>query len=196
VLSQDQDEQEVVLGYASRCLSRTERNYDVTRQELLAVVYGLKTYRQYWLGRQFIIRTDHSDLQSLRRTAEPIGQQARWQTFIEQFSFVIMHRPATGHRNVDALSRRPLVEGDDNDRQDQVHCAKSKASKNLQATQNLSQASAGEAMSELQQQDLDIGPILRLRIQQTNQPQPEEVLSESEIMTKVLWRQWQTRSSR
>ena len=29
VLSQDQDGQEVVLGYASRILSRTERNYDV-----------------------------------------------------------------------------------------------------------------------------------------------------------------------
>jgi len=48
VLSQDQDGQEVVLGYASRILSRTERNYDVTRQELLAVVYGLKAYRQHY----------------------------------------------------------------------------------------------------------------------------------------------------
>jgi len=62
-----------VLGYASRILSRTERNYDVTRRELLAVVYGLKTYRQYLLGRQFVIHTDHSALQFLRRTAEPIG---------------------------------------------------------------------------------------------------------------------------
>ena len=44
-------------------------------------------------------------------------------------------------------------------------------------------------MSELQQLDSDIGPILRLRIQQTNQPQPGEVLSESE-MAKVLWGQW------
>jgi len=50
-------------------------------------------------------------------------------------------------------------------------------SKNQQSTQNLSQTSAGEAMSELQQKDSDIGPILRLRIQQINQPQPEEVIS-------------------
>jgi len=95
VLSQDQDGQEVVMAYASRTLSKPERNYDVTRHELLAVVYGLKMYRQYLLGRQFLIRTDHSALQSLRKTPEPIGQQARWQAFIEQFSFVIMHRP--GH---------------------------------------------------------------------------------------------------
>ena len=75
VLSQDQDGQEVVLAYASRTLSKQERNYNVTRRELLGIVYGLKAYRQYLLGRQFVIRTDHSALQSLRRTPEPIGQQ-------------------------------------------------------------------------------------------------------------------------
>lgn len=107
VLSQDQFGREIVLAYASTTLSRSEKNYDVARRELLAVVYGLKCYKQYLLGRQFIIRTDHSALQSLRRTPEPIGQQTHWQTFIEQFSCTIMHRPGTRHRNADALSRRP-----------------------------------------------------------------------------------------
>jgi len=106
VLSQEQDGRKVVLAYASRTLSKPERNYDVTRREVLAVVFGLKTYRQYLLGRQFVIRTDYSALHSLRRTPEPIGQQARWQAFIEQFSFVIVHRPGTRHQNADALSRR------------------------------------------------------------------------------------------
>ena len=55
VLSQEQNGQEVVIAYASRTLSRPERNYDVTRRELLAVVYGLKAYRQYLLGREFVI---------------------------------------------------------------------------------------------------------------------------------------------
>ena len=50
VLSQEQDSCEVVLAYASRTLSRPERNHDVTHQELLAVVYGLMMYRQYLLG--------------------------------------------------------------------------------------------------------------------------------------------------
>ena len=100
-----------------------------------------------------------------------------------------MHRPGTKHRNADALSRKPFLEENDSDRQDRVQCAKSKVSKNQQSAQNLSQTSAGKAMSELQQQDSDIGPILRLRIQHNNRPQREEVLSESE-MTKVLWGQW------
>ena len=166
-----------MFGYASRILSRTERNYDVTRRELLTVIYGLKTYRQHLLGPQLIIRRDHSALQSLRRTAEPIRQQDCWQTFIEQFSFVIMHRPGTRHRNADTSSRRLFVEGDDSGGQDRVQCAKTKVGKNEQSTQNLSQASAGEAMSELRQQDSDIGPILRLRSQQINQRQYDEILS-------------------
>ena len=44
-------------------------------------------------------------------------------------------------------------------------------------------------MKYLQSQDPDIGPILRLRTQQANQPRPEEVLSESGA-AKVLWGQW------
>jgi len=122
VLLQDQNGQEVVLAYASRTLSWPERNYDVTRRELLAVVYGLKDYRQYLLGRHFVIHTDHSALQSLRRTVEPIGQQARWQAFIEQFNFVIMHRPGTKHRNANALPRRPPTL-DSGDGDGSAHCA-------------------------------------------------------------------------
>jgi len=87
-------------------------------------------------------------------------------------------------------------------RQDRVQCAKSKISKNQQSTQDLSQASAGEAISELQQQDSDIGPILRLRIQQTNQPQPKEIFSESEMnkvllgtMTSLSYTRWRVVSS-
>jgi len=49
--------------------------------------------------------------------------------------------------------------------------------------------SAGESMAELQQSDTDIGPILRWRLQQTEQPRPEEVVIES-AAAKALWSQW------
>ena len=184
VLSQIQDGDEVVSAYASRILSRAEQNYDVTRRELLAVVFGLKVYKQYLLGREFVIRTDHSALQSLRKTPEQIGQQARWQSFIEQFIFDIRHRPGTRHLNADALSRRPVVEDDDEDRRLRVvNSTKS------DETERQLQASVGESMADLQQEDSDIGPILRLRLKQSSQPRPEEVLPESEA-AKTLWGQW------
>src|SRR5271166_3233579 len=107
VLSQMQDGVERPIAYASRSLNNAERIYCTTRKELLAVVYGLKQYRQYLLGRPFVIRTDHSSLQWLRRTPEPIAQQARWLAFIEQFQYSIEHRPGNRHINADALSRLP-----------------------------------------------------------------------------------------
>jgi len=134
-----------------------------------------------------VIRTDHSALQSLRRTPEPIGQQARWQAFIEQFDFEIRHRPGTRHLNADALSRRPIIEaeGEEGD----IQMLRTVTSSDLQTSGRQEQASAGESMADLQLQDSDIGPILRLRLQQTNQPRPEEVLTESEAV-KILWGQW------
>jgi len=63
VLLQEQDGQERVLAYASRTLSAPERVYRVTRKEMLAVVFGLKHFRQYLIGRKFVIRTDHAAIQ-------------------------------------------------------------------------------------------------------------------------------------
>jgi len=167
ILSQDQDGQEVVLAYASRTLSKQERNYDVTRRELLGIVYGLKVYRQYQLGREFVIRTDHSALQSLRRTPEPIGQQARWQTFIEQFSFTILHRPGTQHRNADALSRKPIHDdGSDKNHHDVGASAATRQKAVVSSTEvtKSNEVMSGKSIAELQLEDPDIGPILRLRL--------------------------------
>ena len=44
-------------------------------------------------------------------------------------------------------------------------------------------------MAILQSQDPDIGPVLRLRVQQDHQPRPEEISTESEA-AKNLWSQW------
>jgi len=108
VLSQEQEGCERIIAYASRTLNKAERKYETTHKELLAIVYGLKQYKQYLLGRHFVIRTDHAVLSWLRKTPEPMPQLARWLTFIEQFDYEILHRPGTQHDNADSLSRRPV----------------------------------------------------------------------------------------
>lgn len=107
VLSQIQNGHERVICYGSRTCSDAERNYDVTRREMLAIVHYLKAFRQYLLGVPFVLRTDHAALQWLRRTPRPIGQQARWLTIVEEFRFEIQHRAGSRHQNADAMSRRP-----------------------------------------------------------------------------------------
>ena len=62
ILSQRQDDQEKVIAYASITLGKPEQKYETTRKELLPIVAGLKQFRQYLLGRHFVIRTDHAAL--------------------------------------------------------------------------------------------------------------------------------------
>ena len=107
VLSQKQGGIEKVIAYASRSLDRREQNYCVMRRELLAVVFFLEHFKQYLLGRYFVIRTDHAALTWLKRTPDPIGQQARWLEQMEEYTFHVEHRLGIRHGNADALSRRP-----------------------------------------------------------------------------------------
>ena len=86
VLSQIQGGTEKVIAYASRSLDKREINYCITRKELLAIVFSLKYFKQYLMGRHFKIRTDHAPLTLLRRTPDPIGQQARWLEIMEEFT--------------------------------------------------------------------------------------------------------------
>ena len=105
VLSIVQDGVERPVCYASQLFDKHQKNYSVTRKEMLALVTFVKKFRQYLLGRHFLIRTDHAALTWLRRTPEPIGQQARWLEILEEFDFRVEHRPGAKHCNADALSR-------------------------------------------------------------------------------------------
>ena len=106
VLSQIQDGDEKVLAYASRKLSRPERNYCVTRRELLAVVVYLKHFKQYLYGQKVTVRTDHAALRWVLNFKNPEGQLARWMEVISQYDLDIEHRPGKKHGNADGMSRR------------------------------------------------------------------------------------------
>ena len=74
---------------------------------MLVVVKALRQFRPYLLGRECLLRTDHSALRWLRQTPAPIGQQGLWMVELEEFNFQIEQRPGHKHTNADALSRKP-----------------------------------------------------------------------------------------
>ena len=105
VLSQIQSDRERVIAYASRGMNRAEKNYCITEQELLAVVYFIQYFRQYLLGRHFVVRTDHQALVWLFRLKEPSGKIARWLEILAAYDFEIEYRPGKKMAHADALSR-------------------------------------------------------------------------------------------
>ena len=109
VLSQIQEGKEQVLAFGSRCLSAAERNYCVTRKELLAVVYFMCYYKHYLLGSEVTVRSDHGSLRWLKEMKNPTGQVARWIERLAPFHWKIEHRAGKQHTNADAMSRKQCV---------------------------------------------------------------------------------------
>ena len=100
-------EEERPIAHASKSLTKAQRQYCVTRKELLAVVYFVQYFRHYLLGRDFVIRTDHSALRWVMSFKDPRDQMARWLEVLCQYQFKIVHRNGKKHSNADALSRVP-----------------------------------------------------------------------------------------
>ena len=107
VLSQVQNGVERPIAYGSRTLDKAQRQYCVTRKELLAIVYFVKHFRHYLYGSQFLLRTDHGALRWLFQFKDPQGQVARWLEVLSTYTFEIQHRPGVLHGNADGVSRIP-----------------------------------------------------------------------------------------
>ncbi|GBO11904.1 Retrovirus-related Pol polyprotein from transposon 297 [Araneus ventricosus] len=110
VISQKIGNEECVIAYFSKSLGKPERNYCVTRKELLAIVKSVEHFHHYLYGQKFLLRTDHASLRWLLNFKEPEGPIARWIQRLQEYDFEIQHREGTSHGNADALSRRPYRE--------------------------------------------------------------------------------------
>lgn len=104
VLTQQQGGGEVLIAFASRSLSKTEKNYSVTKRERLAYIFACKNFRSFIEGVRFTIITDHASLK-WHNMREPSGKLARWSVRLNQFDFEIVHRKGKLNVVPDALSR-------------------------------------------------------------------------------------------
>ena len=106
VLSQvGRDEDKHPVAYASRKLFPREQRYSTIEKECLAIVWSLKLFHTYLLGRQFVIITDHQPLSRLHRMKHTNGRLSWWSLLVQPYSFQIHHRSGSKHGNADGLSR-------------------------------------------------------------------------------------------
>nr|WP_253310135.1 reverse transcriptase domain-containing protein [Rickettsia endosymbiont of Ceutorhynchus assimilis] len=188
VLSQIQNSQEHVVEYYSRTLSKPERNYCVTRRELLAIVKAVDHFHKYLYGRKFLIRTDHAALKWLLEMKTPEGQLARWIEKLQQYDFQIKHRPGNLHKNADALSRRPCKEDCKHCQRIDIH-EKNTSPAVRRTGLIVDDKWTTKQMREDQEADQDIGQILHLKENDECRPEWREVSNKS-LIYKALWAQW------
>ena len=118
VLSHTLQDGECPLAFASRRLTKAERNYSQIEKEALAIVFSVKKFHKYLFGRCFSLVTDHKPLLSILSAKAEVPSVAaarmqRWAIFLSAYSYDIEFKGTKMHANADSLSRLPMQEEED-----------------------------------------------------------------------------------
>ena len=105
--------EEKPIAYASRTLSKPERNYAQIEREALAIVFGVRKFHQYLYGNKFTLLTDHRPLTTILSPVKSTPSMAaarmqRWALLLSAHNYTIQYRKGALHANADGLSRLPL----------------------------------------------------------------------------------------
>ena len=102
------------FAFASRSLSKSESNYAHIEKEGLSIIFGIKKFNQYLLGRQFVLVTDHKPLTSIfhphKGTNSVTASRLQcWAILLSSYNYEIKYRSTNEHCNADALSHLPVA---------------------------------------------------------------------------------------
>ena len=94
----------------NQSLTDNQLNWHTCNNDAYSLIFALRKFWPYLLGRCFTWHTDHMGLQWLWNARDHRGHSARWLEESEEFDFVILHRPgARLNPHAEALSRAPTA---------------------------------------------------------------------------------------
>lgn len=107
------DGSEKPVAFASRMLTKADKNYPQIQKEALGLVFGVMKFHEYLFGRKFTLITDHKPLLKILgpKTGVPplaTARTQRWSPILAAYTYEIHYKPSEQHGNADALSRLPI----------------------------------------------------------------------------------------
>ena len=120
------DGSEKPIAFASRTLNCNEINYSQVDKEGVAVIFAVKKFNQYVLGRRFTIVTDNK---AITRIFDPhvavsaiaAARLTRWSLMLSQYDYHIEFKSTKHHLNADMLSRLPLPMESKNPKENNIY---------------------------------------------------------------------------
>ena len=104
-LMQKQKDEYRTIAYSSIAFNSAEQNYSPGDRELLALRWGVKSFRQFLFGAKFVIHTDHKPLMYLKNMSRDNARLSRIVSELEEYDYEIRYRPGPQNESADALSR-------------------------------------------------------------------------------------------
>lgn len=106
-----EDGTERPIAYASRSLTKTEKEYSQIDKE---ACWGVQKFHTYLYGRHFTLITDHKTLVSIfhpekQLPAMTTARLQRYAIFLSSHNYSIEYRKTASHGNADGLSRLPVT---------------------------------------------------------------------------------------
>ena len=100
------------IAYASRSLTKSERNNSVIEKEALAIILGIRKFQQFLYGRRITLLTDYQPLTLLFGSKKAIPAVAasriqRWAIQLSPYQCYMKYHKSKQNANADALSRLP-----------------------------------------------------------------------------------------
>ena len=109
VLYQEQQNQKKVIAYASRSLSKAEKNYSAFKLEFLALKWAItEKFSDYLTLAHFTVLTDNNPLTYVLTSAKLDATGHRWASALGEYSFDIFYRPGLKNADADIMSRYPF----------------------------------------------------------------------------------------
>ncbi|XP_068250341.1 uncharacterized protein [Palaemon carinicauda] len=105
VLLQYIDGEPYPVAFASKKLLPPETQYAAIERECLSIVWGIKKFEYYLMGRKFLLESDHKPLVYLVTSKSSNDRLMRWSLALQVYSFSVVHVKGTNNIFADLLSR-------------------------------------------------------------------------------------------
>jgi len=105
------------VAYFSKKLNEVLKRKKAIYLECLAIKEAIR-YWQYWLiGKSFTVYSDHKPLENMNirsRTDEELGDLTY---YLSQYDFQIKYTPGKNNSEADCLSRNPVLDSNENEKE-------------------------------------------------------------------------------